>query len=78
MASTVKEINDIFYGLPRFEQVFKKMQDQAILIRSDNTIAVYDIWKWKVKESQKERIMQGNGTQQQTHFRDCVVLGTTH
>ncbi|KAA6389332.1 MAG: hypothetical protein EZS28_015139, partial [Streblomastix strix] len=39
-------------------QVFKKMQDQAVLIRSDNTTAVYDIGKWKAKESLTERIKQ--------------------
>ncbi|KAA6365386.1 MAG: hypothetical protein EZS28_039086, partial [Streblomastix strix] len=58
MVSISKEIKAIYYGLLRFEQVFKKMQDQAVLIRSDNTTAVYDIGKWKAKESLKERIEQ--------------------
>ncbi|KAA6370978.1 MAG: hypothetical protein EZS28_033495, partial [Streblomastix strix] len=58
MTSNAKEIKAIYYGLLRFEQVFKKMQDQAVLIRSDNTTAVYDIGKWKVKESLTERIKQ--------------------
>ncbi|KAA6377615.1 MAG: hypothetical protein EZS28_026864 [Streblomastix strix] len=60
MTSNAKEIKAIYYGLLRFEQVFKKMQDQAILIRSDNTTAVYDIGKWKAKESLIERIKQEN------------------
>ncbi|KAA6378172.1 MAG: hypothetical protein EZS28_026301 [Streblomastix strix] len=50
MTSNAQEIKAIYYGLHRFEQVFKKMQDQAVLIRSDNTTAVYDIGKWKAKE----------------------------
>ncbi|KAA6365666.1 MAG: putative reverse transcriptase, partial [Streblomastix strix] len=58
MTSNAKEIKAIYYGLLRFEQVFKNMQDQAILIRSDNTTAVYDIGKWKAKESMIERIKQ--------------------
>ncbi|KAA6384405.1 MAG: hypothetical protein EZS28_020069 [Streblomastix strix] len=58
MTSNAKEIKAIYYGLLRFEQVFKKMQDQTILIRSDNTTAVYDIGKWKAKESLIERIKQ--------------------
>ncbi|KAA6364823.1 MAG: putative Transposon Ty3-I Gag-Pol polyprotein [Streblomastix strix] len=58
MTSNAKEIKANYYGLLLFEQVFKKMQDQAILIRSDNITAVYDIWKWKAKESLTERIKQ--------------------
>ncbi|KAA6355549.1 MAG: hypothetical protein EZS28_048925 [Streblomastix strix] len=58
MISDAKEIKVIFYGLLCFEQVFKKMLDQAVLIRSDNTTAVYDIEKWKAKESLIERIKQ--------------------
>ncbi|KAA6381490.1 MAG: hypothetical protein EZS28_022980 [Streblomastix strix] len=58
MTSNAKEIKAIYYGLLRFEQVFKKMHDQAILIRSDNTTAVYDIKKWKAKESLIDRIKQ--------------------
>ncbi|KAA6362202.1 MAG: hypothetical protein EZS28_042272 [Streblomastix strix] len=58
MTSNAKEIKAIYYGLLRFEQVIKKMQDQAILIRSDNTTVVYDIEKWKAKESLIERIKQ--------------------
>ncbi|KAA6401856.1 MAG: putative reverse transcriptase [Streblomastix strix] len=58
MTSNAKEIKAIYYGLLRFEQVFKKIQDQAVLIRSDNTTAVYDIGKWKAKESLIERIKQ--------------------
>ncbi|KAA6356056.1 MAG: hypothetical protein EZS28_048418, partial [Streblomastix strix] len=58
MTSNAKEIKAIYYGLLRFEQVFKKMQDQAVLIRSDNITAVYDIGKWKAKESLIERIKQ--------------------
>ncbi|KAA6365592.1 MAG: hypothetical protein EZS28_038884, partial [Streblomastix strix] len=34
------------------------MQDQAVLIRSDSTTAVYDIGKWKAKESLIEKIKQ--------------------
>ncbi|KAA6369733.1 MAG: hypothetical protein EZS28_034740 [Streblomastix strix] len=45
MTSNAKEIKAIYYGLLRFEHVFKKMQDQAVLIRSNNTTAVYDIGK---------------------------------
>ncbi|KAA6366578.1 MAG: hypothetical protein EZS28_037896 [Streblomastix strix] len=56
MTSKAKEIKAIYYGLLRTEQFFKKMQDQAILVRSDSTTAVYDIGKWKSKESLKERI----------------------
>ncbi|KAA6390778.1 MAG: hypothetical protein EZS28_013695 [Streblomastix strix] len=56
MISNAKEIKAIHYRLLRFEQVFKKIQDQAVMIRSDNTTAVYDIWKWKAKESQIESI----------------------
>ncbi|KAA6377748.1 MAG: hypothetical protein EZS28_026726 [Streblomastix strix] len=58
MTSNAKEIKAIYYGLLRIEQVFKKMPDQAILIRSDNTTAVNDIGKWKAKESLIERIKQ--------------------
>ncbi|KAA6353354.1 MAG: hypothetical protein EZS28_051119, partial [Streblomastix strix] len=58
MTSNAKEIKAIYYGLLRFEQVFKKMQDQAVLKRSDNTTAVYDIGKWKAKEFLTERIKQ--------------------
>ncbi|KAA6399180.1 MAG: hypothetical protein EZS28_005287 [Streblomastix strix] len=58
MTSNTKETKAIYYGLLRFEQVFKKMQDQAILIRSDNTTAVYDIGKQKAKESLIKRIKQ--------------------
>ncbi|KAA6376811.1 MAG: hypothetical protein EZS28_027660, partial [Streblomastix strix] len=58
MTSNAKEIKAIYFELLRFEQVFKKMQDQAILIRSDITTAVYDFGKWKAKESLIERIKQ--------------------
>ncbi|KAA6395023.1 MAG: hypothetical protein EZS28_009456 [Streblomastix strix] len=58
MISNAKEIKTIYYRLFRFEQVFKKMQDQAVLIYSDNTTVVYDIEKWKAKESLIERIKQ--------------------
>ncbi|KAA6359458.1 MAG: putative reverse transcriptase, partial [Streblomastix strix] len=58
LTNNAKEIKAIYYGLLRFEQVFKKMQDQAVLIRSDNTTAVYDIGKWKAKEFLKEKIKQ--------------------
>ncbi|KAA6358298.1 MAG: hypothetical protein EZS28_046175, partial [Streblomastix strix] len=58
MTNNAKEIKAIYYGLIRFEQVFKKMQNQAVLIRSDNTTAVYDIGQWKAKESLIERIKQ--------------------
>ncbi|KAA6376862.1 MAG: hypothetical protein EZS28_027612 [Streblomastix strix] len=58
MISNAKEIKATYYGLLRFEQVFKKIRDKAILIRSDNKTAVYDIGKWKAKESLIERIMQ--------------------
>ncbi|KAA6363634.1 MAG: hypothetical protein EZS28_040838, partial [Streblomastix strix] len=58
MISNVKEIKAIYYGILRFEQVFKKIQDQVILRHSDNTTAVYDIGKWKEKESLIERIKQ--------------------
>ncbi|KAA6391760.1 MAG: hypothetical protein EZS28_012713 [Streblomastix strix] len=44
------------YRLFHFDQIFMKMQDQAILIHSDSTTAVYDIGKWKAKESLSERI----------------------
>ncbi|KAA6398189.1 MAG: hypothetical protein EZS28_006282 [Streblomastix strix] len=56
--SNAKEIKAIYYGLLRFEQVFKKTLDQAVLIRSDNATTVYDIGKWKAKESLIERIKQ--------------------
>ncbi|KAA6393976.1 MAG: hypothetical protein EZS28_010490 [Streblomastix strix] len=58
MTNNVKELKNIFYGLLRFEQIFKKMQDQAIFINSDYTTAMYDIRKWKAKESLIERIKQ--------------------
>ncbi|KAA6368260.1 MAG: putative Transposon Ty3-I Gag-Pol polyprotein, partial [Streblomastix strix] len=58
MTSYAKEIKAIYDGLLCFEQVFKKMQNQAVLIRSNNTTAVYDIGKWKAKESLIERIKQ--------------------
>ncbi|KAA6322064.1 MAG: hypothetical protein EZS28_054475, partial [Streblomastix strix] len=58
MIRNAKEIKAIYYGLFRFEQVFKKMQDQTVLICLDNTTAVYDISKWKAKESLIERIKQ--------------------
>ncbi|KAA6379318.1 MAG: hypothetical protein EZS28_025156 [Streblomastix strix] len=45
MTSNAKEIKATYYGLLRFVQVFKKMQDQVVLIRSDSTTAVYDIGK---------------------------------
>ncbi|KAA6358332.1 MAG: hypothetical protein EZS28_046141 [Streblomastix strix] len=58
LTSSAKEIKAIYYGLLRFEQVFKKMRDQAVLIHSDYTTAVYDIGKWKAKECLIERIKQ--------------------
>ncbi|KAA6358764.1 MAG: hypothetical protein EZS28_045707, partial [Streblomastix strix] len=58
MTNNSKEIKAVYYKLLLFEQVFKNKQDKAILIRSDNTTAVYDIWKWKAKESLIERIKQ--------------------
>ncbi|KAA6326386.1 MAG: hypothetical protein EZS28_053957, partial [Streblomastix strix] len=58
MASYAKEIKAIYYGLLRFEQVFKKMQDQAVFIRSDNTTDIYYNEKGKAKESLIERIKQ--------------------
>ncbi|KAA6382166.1 MAG: hypothetical protein EZS28_022305 [Streblomastix strix] len=58
MTSNAKEIKAIYYELIRFEQVFKKMQDQAVLIHSDNTTAVYNIEKWKAKEFLIERLEQ--------------------
>ncbi|KAA6365926.1 MAG: hypothetical protein EZS28_038545 [Streblomastix strix] len=39
-----------------FRASLHKSQDQAVLIRSDNTIAVYDVEKQKAKESLIERI----------------------
>ncbi|KAA6399087.1 MAG: hypothetical protein EZS28_005383 [Streblomastix strix] len=54
----VKEIKAIYYSILNFEQVFKKMQAQAIIICTDNIIAVNDIGKWKAKESLIERIEQ--------------------
>ncbi|KAA6400138.1 MAG: hypothetical protein EZS28_004338 [Streblomastix strix] len=56
MTSNAKEIKAIYYRQLRFERVFKKMQDQAVLIRSDNTTAVYNIGKWKAKEFMIEKI----------------------
>ncbi|KAA6374205.1 MAG: hypothetical protein EZS28_030267 [Streblomastix strix] len=56
MTIKAKQIKATYYKLLRFEQVFKKKQDQAVLIRSDNTTAVYDIGKQKAKQSQIERI----------------------
>ncbi|KAA6365359.1 MAG: hypothetical protein EZS28_039114 [Streblomastix strix] len=50
MTSNAQEINAIYQELHRFEQVLKKMQVRIVLIRSDNTIVVYDIRKWKAKE----------------------------
>ncbi|KAA6382513.1 MAG: hypothetical protein EZS28_021958 [Streblomastix strix] len=50
MTCNAKEIKAIYYEMLRFEQVFKKTHDQAVLIRSDNTTAVYDIGKWKAKK----------------------------
>ncbi|KAA6361628.1 MAG: hypothetical protein EZS28_042845 [Streblomastix strix] len=58
MTSNANEIKAIYYGILRFEQVFNKMPDQAILIRSDNITAVYDFRKLNAKESQIERIKQ--------------------
>ncbi|KAA6370259.1 MAG: hypothetical protein EZS28_034214 [Streblomastix strix] len=58
MTTYVKEINAIYYELFRFEQVFKNFQDQKIMIYSDKTTAVYDIGKWKAKESLTEGINQ--------------------
>ncbi|KAA6399076.1 MAG: hypothetical protein EZS28_005399 [Streblomastix strix] len=58
MTSNAKEVKALYYGLLRFEHVFKKMQDRAVLICSDNTITVYDIGKQKAKESLIERIKQ--------------------
>ncbi|KAA6390383.1 MAG: hypothetical protein EZS28_014091 [Streblomastix strix] len=58
MTSNVKEIKVIYYGLLRLEQIFKMMQDQAVLRRQDNTTAVYVIGKWNAKESLIERIKQ--------------------
>ncbi|KAA6403012.1 MAG: hypothetical protein EZS28_001455 [Streblomastix strix] len=55
MTNSAKEIKAIYYGLFRFEQVLKKKQDHAILICSDNTTAVYNIGKWKARESQIEK-----------------------
>ncbi|KAA6370340.1 MAG: hypothetical protein EZS28_034133 [Streblomastix strix] len=77
MTNNVKEIKAIYYVQLRFEQVFKKMQDQAVLTLSNITTAVYDFGKWKAKESLTERIKQGNYTQQQIHFRDCADRETT-
>ncbi|KAA6355281.1 MAG: hypothetical protein EZS28_049192, partial [Streblomastix strix] len=54
MTSNAKEIKAVYYGLLRFDQIFKIMQDQSVLIHSDNTTAVYDIGKWKAKESLTE------------------------
>ncbi|KAA6378403.1 MAG: hypothetical protein EZS28_026069 [Streblomastix strix] len=56
LTSNNKEIKAIYYGILRFESVLKKMQDQAVLIRSDNIIIVQNIRKWKAKESLIERI----------------------
>ncbi|KAA6380043.1 MAG: hypothetical protein EZS28_024433 [Streblomastix strix] len=58
ITSNAKEIKAIYNTLFHFEQIFKKMQYQAILIRSDNTSALYDIAKLKAKESLTERIKQ--------------------
>ncbi|KAA6371882.1 MAG: hypothetical protein EZS28_032591 [Streblomastix strix] len=58
MTSKTKEIKAIYYGLLRFEQIFKKMQDQPILIRSESTTTVQDIGNWKAKESLIERTKQ--------------------
>ncbi|KAA6377789.1 MAG: hypothetical protein EZS28_026686 [Streblomastix strix] len=58
MTRNAKKIKAIYYRVLRFEQVFKKMQDLAVLIRSDNTTAVYNIGKQKAKESLIERIKQ--------------------
>ncbi|KAA6371052.1 MAG: hypothetical protein EZS28_033422 [Streblomastix strix] len=58
MTSNAKEINAIYSGLLGFEQFFKKMQDQAILICLDNATAAYNIWKCEAKESLIERIKQ--------------------
>ncbi|KAA6367297.1 MAG: hypothetical protein EZS28_037175, partial [Streblomastix strix] len=58
MKSRIKEIKAIYNRLRHFEQIFKKMQDQPILTRSENTTIVYDIGNWKAKESLLERIKQ--------------------
>ncbi|KAA6369853.1 MAG: hypothetical protein EZS28_034621 [Streblomastix strix] len=54
--SIAKEIKVIYYGIIYYVQFLKKMQDQAILLCSDQTTTVYDIWKWKANESLIERM----------------------
>ncbi|KAA6371909.1 MAG: hypothetical protein EZS28_032562 [Streblomastix strix] len=65
IAINAKEIKTIHYGLLRFEQATRKMQDQVIQICLYNITAVYDIGKWKANESPIER-------RKQVHSRDCA------
>ncbi|KAA6397681.1 MAG: hypothetical protein EZS28_006787 [Streblomastix strix] len=58
LTNNAKQIKVTYYSLLHFEQFFKKMQDQAILMHSDNTTTVYKIGKWKAKESLIKRIKQ--------------------
>ncbi|KAA6374202.1 MAG: hypothetical protein EZS28_030269, partial [Streblomastix strix] len=53
-----KEQYTVYYGLLRIEQIFKKIQNQAVLIRSSIKIAVNDIGKLKANESLIENIKQ--------------------
>ncbi|KAA6365318.1 MAG: hypothetical protein EZS28_039153, partial [Streblomastix strix] len=58
MTSNAKEIKVIYCGLFHFEHFFKRKQDQANFILSDNITAFYDVGKQKAKEFLIERIKQ--------------------
>ncbi|KAA6372896.1 MAG: hypothetical protein EZS28_031576 [Streblomastix strix] len=61
MTSNAKEIKAIYYGLLRFEQVIKKMRNQAILIRSDNTTAIEFSNRFTVQTMQMGRLYTDRG-----------------
>jgi hypothetical protein len=56
MTSNCKEITAILCGIRHFAKVFKEMHTTAVLIHSDNTTAVFNLAKWKAKESSIDKI----------------------
>jgi ribonuclease HI len=54
--SNAREIMAVYYGIRNFAEVFKETQSRAVLVRSDNATTVYNMSKWRARESLVEYI----------------------
>ncbi|KAA6341859.1 MAG: hypothetical protein EZS28_052427, partial [Streblomastix strix] len=62
LSSNNREIKAIIQGLRSFAKTLKNSRVQSLAIRSDNSIAVFDIKKWRASTSLIKEIKQVHQT----------------